>query len=528
MARPTNPSSILNKTCPTCKKEFTCKSWKPKTYCCKHCAASSHEVKEKNRTGVKIAFDSKYGGHPMATNVATKEKLKQTLTDVYGVTHYSKTDDFVNQVRETKLEKYGNSNYNNVEKIKSTCLEKYGVDNYRKTEEYKKQYKETCLKKYGVVHASKSDNFKFGGKSSTFKHTHKLSMFKKFCDSEKFKNFTPLFDLTGYDGVTVKYNRPYRFKCIRCSGEHDYDLTKQYLRCPICDKNTSTFQSGVEDFIKEILPNEAIVSNNRAILSPREIDIYIPNKNIAIETNGVYWHSEVSGSKNKNYHLNKTKMCLTKGIRLIHIFESEWNHQKEIVKSILKKILLIDSQRVNEAECEIKEISPEIKSDFLKENHLDGNDNSEIRLGLYYKKLLIQVMTFSKSKFKKDIHWEVSRNCTKLGYQIEEGMSKLFQWFVLNHAPITVSAYSDRRYFSGETYIKLGFNFHSNTPPNYHYIIDNYDTLQSRINWQKGKLEKKLLSFDKSISEWENMKMNNFDRIWDCGHSKWIYNNKNL
>jgi hypothetical protein len=87
-------------------------------------------------------------------------------------------------------------------------------------------------------------------------------------------------------------------------------------------------------------------------------------------------------------------------------------------------------------------------------------------------------------------------------------------------------SYSDRRYFSGETYLKLGFNFVSNTPPNYHYTIDGYHTLQNRINWQKAKLNKKLLSFDASISEWENMKMNGFDRIWDCGHSKWVWQSK--
>jgi hypothetical protein len=137
-------------------------------------------------------------------------------------------------------------------------------------------------------------------------------------------------------------------------------------------------------------------------------------------------------------------------------------------------------------------------------------------------------MTFVKSRFDKKIEWEMSRFCSKMGHTIVGGSSKLFNYFIKTYKPNTVVSYSDRRYFSGETYVKLGFNFNSNTPPNYHYIIDNYDTLQSRINWQKGKLERKLLSFDKSISEWENMKMNNFDRIWDCGHSKWIYNNKNL
>ena len=173
-------------------------------------------------------------------------------------------------------------------------------------------------------------------KGTTFKHSHKLAMFKKFYTSEKFKNFTPLFNIDEYDGITVQFNRPYKFKCNRCNTEHEYDLTRQYLRCPICDSSLSTFQSEVTDYVKSLLPNEPIVTNNRAVLSPLEIDIYIPNKNIAIETNGLYWHSEVSGAKDKNYHLNKTKLCLSKGIRLLHIYENEWKDQREIVKSARK------------------------------------------------------------------------------------------------------------------------------------------------------------------------------------------------
>ena len=285
----------------------------------------------------------------------------------------------------------------------------------------------------------------------------------------------------------------------------------------------SEFQGEVVDYIKYLLPTEPIVTNNRTILSPLELDIYIASKNVAIETNGLYWHSEVSGRKNKSYHLNKTKICTTRGIRLIHIFENEWKNKKDIVKSILSSALVRKNRTIYARKCEIRELTTGEKSKFLIENHLQGNDRATIKLGLIYEGELVSSMTFIKSRFDKNIEWEMSRFCTKLHTTVVGGSSKLFSWFIKKYNPATVVSYSDRRYFSGETYLNLEFSFVDNTPPNYHYIIDGYDTLQSRINWQKAKLEKKLLTFDKTISEWENMKINGFDRIWDCGHSKWIW-----
>jgi hypothetical protein len=520
MPRKNDPASEIHSNCPTCKKDFVYKRYKPKVYCSKKCSTNSPEVKEKNRTMVAESFMRKYGGHPMAVNDSTKDKLKNTLVQLYGVEHYSQTTDFGVKSKKTRLDRYGSENYNNVDKMKETCLNKYGVDNFRKTDEYKKQYEKTCQKKYGTPHASQTQEYK---------DSHKKNMFLKFLSSGRFENFVNKFSPDEYLGVTPRFNKKYSFECKRCHGIESHDISNgKSVRCSKCDKTMSNFQTEVVEYIRSMLPTDPIVINNRAILSPQELDIYIPNKNIAIETNGLYWHTEVSGSKNRNYHLNKTKSCISKGIRLIHVLENEWNHKKDIVKSILKSILVKENTCIHARKCEIREIAPTDKRNFLENNHIQGNDHSTIKIGLYHEQTLVSVMTFVKSRFDKKIEWEMSRFCSKMGHTIVGGSSKLFNYFIKTYKPNTVVSYSDRRYFSGETYVKLGFNFNSNTPPNYHYIIDNYDTLQSRINWQKGKLEKKLLSFDKSISEWENMKMNNFDRIWDCGHSKWIYNNKNL
>ena len=74
-------------------------------------------------------------------------------------------------------------------------------------------------------------------------------------------------------------------------------------------------------------------TNNRNVISPNEIDIFLSYYKLAIEYDGLYWHS--SSVVGENYNHNKTLKCLEKGIKLIHIFEDEWKLKTNIVKSIL-------------------------------------------------------------------------------------------------------------------------------------------------------------------------------------------------
>lgn len=515
MGRPVNPASIVHSICPTCLMDFTFKSWKPKTFCSKKCACNSPEVKMKNATGVKSTFDKTYGGHPMAINEDTKSKFKQSMVESHGVDHPSKMSGFVDKVKMTKLDRYGNPNYNHLEKMKSTMLERYGVDNYRKTDAYDEKVKLTSMQKYGVPYPAQSDDIQ---------NSRKELMFQKFLTSSRFENFIYKFKLSDYTGVDMD-SKKYPFECIRCGQIELHNLSDgRAVKCSKCDKRTiSFFQEGVVDFVQSLFPQHPILINDRTILFPRELDIYLQHKHIAIETDGIFYHSEVSGKKNKTYHIHKTSSCITKGIRLLHVFENEWNQKREIVKSVLKNILGADGVVISGRKTIVREIDPSVKSKFLVENHLQGNDHSTVKIGLFYGDKLVSVMTFVKSRFDKKLEWEMSRFCNLLGHRIHGGAAKMFSYFIKTYNPKSIVSYCDRRYFGGEVYLKLGMTFVSNTPPNYYYIIDKYDTLRNRISWQKAKLKDKLESFDPSKTEWENMQEHGFDRIWDCGSLKFVW-----
>ena len=107
--------------------------------------------------------------------------------------------------------------------------------------------------------------------------------------------------------------------------------------CDDCEftYSTSKPEQKIYEYVTTIYSGECI-RNSRDIISPLELDLYYPEKKIAIEYNGDYWHSEEF--KDKDYHYNKFKMCNNLGITLVSIFESEWNSRSQEIKEYLKDL----------------------------------------------------------------------------------------------------------------------------------------------------------------------------------------------
>jgi len=454
----------------------------------------------------------------------------------------------IDTMKKTKLEKYGDENYNNVGRGKKTKLEKYGDENYNNRD----KMKQTNLERYGqnvsptTVSSTtqRAQSGEIGFKSNLYKryleenHVTNVSQLPEIKHRIKLKQqinvfntiidrcsniVIPLFDVTEFDGVGY-YDKLYRFKCNRCGTEfEDYLYSGHIPRCKTCypslNIGISYAEKEISDYIRTILPHVTIIENDRSVLSGKELDIYIPEKKIAIEYNGNYWHSESTGNKDKNYHLNKTKKCNEQNIRLIHIFEDEWLYKQDIVKNRLKHILGIQTKKIYGRNTVVREISPKEKGEFLEKTHIQGNDKSKIKIGLFYENELVSVMTFSKRVIFKNQQWELSRFSTK--YNVIGGASKLLKYFVRTYNPEKIISYSDIRWNTGKIYETLGFIEVKQTPPGYFYLLNNQRI--NRINFQKHKLNEKLEVFDVNLTEWQNMQLNGYDRIWDCGNYKYIW-----
>jgi hypothetical protein len=304
-----------------------------------------------------------------------------------------------------------------------------------------------------------------------------------------------------------------------------YRLEAHTVLCTCCNPIERS-QSGLELFLLEFIKNNysgEIIKNPRNIIAPYELDIYLPELNIAFEFNGLYWHSELY--KSKDYHRIKTDMCLKSGIKLIHIWEDDWLYKQNIIKSMILNELRLNPSKIWARKCEIREIiGNTLSMNFLDNNHLQGNLNSSIKVGLYYNNELVSLMTFGKkrialnSKSKED-EWELLRFCSKLNTSVIGGASRLFKYFINKYNPVEVVTYADRSFSSGKLYNVLGFKFDHITDNGYHYIIDGIR--EHRFNFRKDILVKQ--GFDVSKSESQIMLERGYHRLYNSGNLYYIF-----
>lgn len=293
------------------------------------------------------------------------------------------------------------------------------------------------------------------------------------------------------------------------------------------------FMSTAHVEIVEFLESEGvktIVSNSRKLIQPHEIDIYLPEYNIGIEYNGLFWHSEDGSptSIDRNYHLNKTELCANRGIRLIHIFENEWINNTDVVKSRLKHIIVGSGRRVYARKTNLVMLNPTTIRSHMDDWHIQGTKTGSYNIGLESDGELVAIMTLGKPRYSTVYQYELLRYCTKPDISVVGGASKLFKQFIRDVNPENVVSYADRRWSNGNVYERLGFTHLHNSKPNYFYVELKYKDikLHSRVSFQKHKLADKLEHFDSDLSESQNMFNNGYRRIWDCGNQVWVWNNK--
>ena len=319
-----------------------------------------------------------------------------------------------------------------------------------------------------------------------------------------------------YDYTKTTFTKVHDCIIITCKEHGDFKKRAwSHLNgygCTKCSNN------GISKIEKSLIDEFDIdfIENDRSILNGKEIDLLYDN--IGIEVNGLYWHSDKYLPK--YYHLDKTKLAESKGIQLLHFWDTEVKDKKELVVSMIDSKLGLTENKIYARKCIIKEVSFKDAKTFLYENHLQGSGAiGKIRLGLYYNDNLVSIMTFSKPRFNKNYDYELIRFCNIIDTNVIGGASKLLKHFKSIYSGSIIS-YANRRFSNGKLYETLGFKLINETEPNYMYYKGN-ETL-SRNQCQKHKLKDILKDFDNNLSEHENMLNNGYHRVYDCGNLVYV------
>jgi hypothetical protein len=483
-------------------------------YCSNACISSDPNIK---KTKENKSYE-KFGTKAPGMNDVVKKKMIKTNQERYGSNCPLQNDEVQNKSKETLFKNYGVDNPNKSEEIvdrsKKTCMINYGVDNPKKNKEINDKIKNTMMLRYGVEYAMQNDEIK-------------IKAIENFMTTLA-KNIRELYkeyEILEIDSKNKKYK-------MICENGHIFDIDYTLLNsrrrihtliCTECNPLNSSI-SGLEIELSQFIHknyNGSILLNDRTLID-RELDIYLPELKLAFEFNGLWWHNELN--KSSDYHLKKTDDCESKGVRLIHVWEDDWQHNKNVVKSMILNLLKKTENKIYARKCVIKNVDSKTNKEFLENNHIQGSTVTKINIGLYYNDELVSLMNFGKKRIvmndKSDVgEWELSRFCNKINTNVIGGASKLFKHFTNNYNPTEIITYANRSYSNGDLYKTLNFEFLYKTDINYYYIVNKIR--KHRFSFRKATLVKD--GYDKNKTEKEIMLERKIYRIYDSGQLKFIW-----
>jgi len=366
--------------------------------------------------------------------------------------------------------------------------------------------RETMMSKYGDVCTLKTDNPRYKWQIDT------INSKKKFADFlDKYDVKLRCFEVSKILGI----NEASVWRYL-----HKYELEDHID----LGYGRSKVEDDVYNFISKVTDNK-IERHVRGLLeynNQYELDIYIPDKKIAIEVNGDYWHS--SEFKDELYHQLKSLECQKVGITLIHIFESEWINNRKQIQILLYNLISDSRNTVYARKCILDtNVSIQEIKEFENSYHLQGYASSSINVGLRYNNKLIALMTFGVSRFSSEYNYEVIRLCYDYHYNVQGGAEKMFKYFVNNYMKDneSVVSYCDISKFNGRVYSQIGFKLVDITQPGYFWVNNKYDVLQ-RYKVQKQKLLDQGYG-NLGNTEYEIMRARGYYKVCNSGNKKFVY-----
>lgn len=287
------------------------------------------------------------------------------------------------------------------------------------------------------------------------------------------------------------------------------------------------------ELVRAIRPDAE--QSNRKLIAPKELDIVVPSLKLAIEFNGVYWHSDRRTAIDAAHF--KHAACAAQGWRLLSIACEDWKTRRAQFERLVRHALgANDLPRVHARACEVRNVPNAEAVAYLDAHHPQqpGAIYAQ-RFGLYHPvQGLVALMTFGRDVYSRNREttdapvWDLSRFATSA--QVRGGASKLFAAARRALGFTEVISYSANDWFGGGLYAQLGFEQAALVPPDYR-VYHHALGFRPKSAWARKHIPARLaqigrtdVGFDPATdtrTEWTIEDEVNAFRVWDSGKVKW-------
>lgn len=310
------------------------------------------------------------------------------------------------------------------------------------------------------------------------------------------------------------YTRRQRERLVfRCKAhghlqEKSLEMIENTPHCFKCDPQSSWPEKQLYKWVQKY--SSHVKRNVRDVIPPKELDIWIPEHDLAIEYNGLSWHTELSVAD--DYHWHKSLECQEKGISLIHVYSDDWRYKNKIVKSMIQSRLGATAHRVGARKCKLQKISREQRREFFNQNHIDGDSQAKIAWGLFDEEGIVAALSLRQPhhrKWRDENRLEVCRFASRLNTNVPGGLSRLTSAalrYCKGQGLVGLMTYVSLDYGTGDSYTKAGFN-HVGWSGKQFWWTDRsrrYNRFQCRADSERGLTEKQVA------------REKNWYKIWGC------------
>ena len=449
------------KICVVCKKDYFDSTKRLVSRACsKDCAN-------------KFAVDIRKNNGSYARSEEINKKVSDTLRGQWASGERTWSPSQIKNFSENKKTYFTLNKEEHSKKVKQTSIEKYGVEHFTQNQEVKNKKKQTNIEKYGTEFPTQNEEVK-----SRLRKTHLSKGLIKVFDGKTMK------ELASEHGVSYTY-----FKQVvneqGIEAARHLSIEKTFIEQKISDfldLNSISYQYDM-----------FIPGDEKKLFRP---DFFLPNFNLIIECDGLYWHSDRHEKNNKNYHINKKKYYSNLGIKSLFFREHELVEKFSIVSSIILNKMGLN-EKIPARKTKFTLLKDKISSTaFLNENHLMGVGSGKTYC-LIQDSEIVSLMQVRK----KGNGLEISRFCSKNNKSVVGGFSKLLKNIIRELNPVFVETFIDKRYGTGDYLVNFGFVKETEFPS---------------FQWTDFNQCFHRMKFPKNSGLQEGLA-----RIWDCGQAKY-------